>query len=163
LVAERVITSPPDFDAMYCTANDPMFEPDDGEMLLPSDEVSDQTLALATETDNVPLDPCCNEMGPVSEADAGGTMLRTVTASLPDPQPLAARPEYKMAVVEPIVVVPEDGNAVPMPLITTDAAGSDAFHDRVTGLPGQALFAERASVSPGVVHAVCPAPTGVTA
>ena len=93
LVAERVITSPPDFDAMYCTVNDPRFEPEDGEMPLPSDEVSDQKLALATETDNVPLDPCCNETGPVSEPDGGGTMLRTVTASLPDPHALAARPE----------------------------------------------------------------------
>lgn len=163
LVADRVITSPPDFDARYCTANDPLFEPDDGEMLLPSDDVSDQALALATETDSVPLDPCCNEAGPVSEADAGGSMLRTVTASLPDPHPLAARPEYRMAVVEPMVVAPEDGNAVPRPLITTDADGSDACHDSVTGLPGQALFAESASVSAGVVQVVCPEPTGVTA
>ena len=119
LVAERVITSPPAFDALYCAVNDPVFEPEDGKMLLPSEEVSVQTLALATETERIPLDPCCNETGPASEAEAWGRMLRTVTASLPDPQPLAARPEYRMAVVEPIVVVPEYGRAVPMPLITT--------------------------------------------
>ena len=46
-VAERVITSPPELDAKYCTANDPLFDPEDGEMLLPSDDVSDQALALA--------------------------------------------------------------------------------------------------------------------
>ena len=63
LVAERVITSLPDFDATYCTANDPMFEPEAGEMLFPSDELRDHPLALATEMDNVPPDPCCNEAG----------------------------------------------------------------------------------------------------
>ncbi len=67
-----------------------------------------------------------------------------------------------MLVVEPIVVLPEFGNVPPIPLITTEAAGSDAFHESVTGTPGQALFVDSAMVKDGVVQAECPA-TGAAA
>ena len=85
--------SAPDFEATYCTAKDPVFEPDEGEMPLPRSEVRDQELAFVTQTDSVPLAPCCREEGPMTEAVGSGTMLRTVTASSPSPHALAARPE----------------------------------------------------------------------
>jgi hypothetical protein len=93
LVATRVTTSSPDFDATYCTLKDPVFEPDEGEMPLPSNDVRDQELTFATRTGNVAADPCCTEAGPATDPYGGETMLSTVTASSPAPQALDARPE----------------------------------------------------------------------
>ena len=66
-----------------------------------------------------------------------------------------------MLEVEPTVVLPELGN-VPIPLMRTDAAGSDAFHVIVTGTLAQALFVDSVIVSDGIVQAVRPV-TGAAA
>ena len=57
-VAVRVTTSLPAADALYCTLNAPVFDPDDGKIALPFADVSDQVFAFPTETLNVVAAPC---------------------------------------------------------------------------------------------------------
>src|ERR1043166_8295334 len=67
-----------------------------------------------------------------------------------------------MLFVDPTVVLPEPGKAVPIPSMKTDALGSDDCHDRVTGMPEHTLFLDRESVTLGSVQAPTEVP-GATA
>jgi hypothetical protein len=89
-VAVRVTTSLPLFDAVYCTAKVPEFEPAEGKIALPLAELSDHALAFVTEAVNVAPAPCCKDDGPLIEPEAPGAMLRTVTASALTPHALTA-------------------------------------------------------------------------
>ena len=157
-VADRVSTSFPDLEATYDTGKEPTFEPEAGERLLPSDEESDQEVAFPTESVRFPPVPCLIVAGATREAVAAGTIVRTVTASLPAPHAVLARPEYRMLAVEPTAVLPELGSEDPIPSIRTEASGSDAFHVKVVVTPGQALPDESMRVSVGDAHAARPEP-----
>ena len=89
-MAERVTTSAPLTDAVYCTPNVPEFDPAAGKIALPLAELIDHAPAFVTETVNVALAPCCSEEGPLIDAEAPGAIVRTVTASSPTPHAFAA-------------------------------------------------------------------------
>jgi hypothetical protein len=89
-LAKSVMLSVPFRDALYCTDRDDV--PDDGLIALPRDEVSVHEVAPAMETVSVALLPSFTVAGPFSDAVVAGFTLTTVTASLPAPQALLARP-----------------------------------------------------------------------
>ena len=89
-MAERVTTSVPLIDAVYCTVKVPEPDPDEGKIGLLFAELSDQPEAFAMEIVNVALAPCCRDDGPLIVAEAPGAMLRIVTASSPTPHAFAA-------------------------------------------------------------------------
>ncbi len=132
--------------------------PLEGEIELPSDDVSVHAIPLATVIDNVVVSPVAIATGPVSPAKGACVRLTIATDSMPAPQDVVARPEYAALAVAVIARLPEAGNAVPMLSIETRAVGSDAAHDTVTVSPEQALVREDVIDSVGFVQLFAPIP-----
>ena len=89
-MAERVTTSLPPTEAVYCTVKVPEFDPAKGKIALPFAELSVQLDVFAVETVNITLEPCCSDDGQLIVADAPGAMLRPATASSLTPHPFDA-------------------------------------------------------------------------
>jgi hypothetical protein len=152
-VSSTVTVSVPLRAAQYCAANEPLPPPEVIENVLPSDDLTIQETAPASENVMFALEFCATAAGTFSVPVACASSSIVTDAEAPGPHVFEATAVSVRLPNTVSGILPVEGSPPETPTIVTAARGSLAVHDSVTDSPAHAVARDVVKRTVGSVQA----------